>query len=290
MRLVFAGTPRRRGPVARRDRGVPARPGRRRHPAGRPRRTRPPGDALARSARWADEHGVPVLQPVKPSQPDFLEALADLEPDCCPVVAYGALVPKSALDVPPARLGQPALLAAARLARRRARAARPHGRRRGHRRDDVPPRAGPRHRAGASASSPRRSGPRDTAGDLLDRLASAGAGLLVATLDAIADGTAVPVPQPAEGVSLAPKVTVEEARVDWSLPGHVIDRRIRGCTPAPGAWTTFRGERLKIGPLRARSAPAGSTTGPGRRARPGELPATGGTSSCSARSSRRASG
>jgi len=99
--------------------------------------------------------------------------------------------------------------------------------------------------------------PRDTAGTLLGRLAAAGAGLLVATLDAIADGTAVPVPQPAEGVSLAPKVTVEEARVDWSLPGHVVDRRIRGCTPVPGAWTTFRGERLKIGPLREVREPDG---------------------------------
>ncbi len=92
--------------------------------------------------------------------------------------------------------------------------------------------------------------PADTAGDLLGRLATAGAGLLVASLDGLEDGSIVPVPQPDDGVSLAPKVTVEEARVDWSLPAHVVDRRVRGCTPAPGAWTTFRGERLKLGPVR----------------------------------------
>jgi methionyl-tRNA formyltransferase len=92
--------------------------------------------------------------------------------------------------------------------------------------------------------------PTDTSGDLLERLATAGAGLLVASVDAIASGRAAPVPQPAEGVSLAPKITVEDARVRWDAPAFAVDRRIRACTPAPGAWTTFRGERLKLGPVR----------------------------------------
>jgi methionyl-tRNA formyltransferase len=91
--------------------------------------------------------------------------------------------------------------------------------------------------------------PRDTAGDLLARLADAGAGLLVKTLDGIADGSLVPVPQPADGVSLAPKLSTQDARVDWGFPALAIDRRVRGCTPHPGAWTTWRGERLKLGPL-----------------------------------------
>jgi methionyl-tRNA formyltransferase len=248
MRLVFAGTPEVAIPAldaiaASRHElvAVVTRPD---APAGRGRReTRSP------VGQWADGHGVPVLQPVKPSQPDFLEALAELEPDCCPVVAYGALVPKSALDVPrhgwvnlhfsllPAWRGaapvQRALMAG----------------------DEVTGATTFRLEQGLDTGPvfgvlTETIRPRDTAGALLDRLATAGAGLLVATLDGIGDGTAVPVPQPAEGVSLAPKVTVEEARIDWSLPGHVVDRRIRGCTPAPGAWTTFRGERLKIGPLR----------------------------------------
>jgi methionyl-tRNA formyltransferase len=90
----------------------------------------------------------------------------------------------------------------------------------------------------------------DTAGDLLARLSASGAGLLVATLDGIEDGRLQPVPQSAEGVTVAPKVTVEEARVDWRLPAFAIDRRIRGCTPAPGGWTSLRGERVKLGPAR----------------------------------------
>ena len=77
----------------------------------------------------------------------------------------------------------------------------------------------------------------------------AGAGLLVASLDALASGDAAPRPQPADGVSLAPKLSVQEAQVDWSLPAFAVDRRIRGCTPDPGAWTTFRGERLGLGPV-----------------------------------------
>jgi len=89
----------------------------------------------------------------------------------------------------------------------------------------------------------------DTSGELLWRLARAGAGLLVATLDALEAGELHGVAQSAEGVSLAPKISVEDARVRWSTPALAVDRQIRGCTPAPGAWTTFRGERLKIHPV-----------------------------------------
>jgi methionyl-tRNA formyltransferase len=92
-------------------------------------------------------------------------------------------------------------------------------------------------------------GPRDTAGNLLDRLAVSGARLLVATLDGIAAGTLSPEPQAADGVSLAPRIETADARVDWDLPAHVVDRRVRGLTPAPGAWTTWRGDRLRLGPV-----------------------------------------
>jgi methionyl-tRNA formyltransferase len=91
--------------------------------------------------------------------------------------------------------------------------------------------------------------PTDTAGDLLGRLAQAGAGLLVATLDALADGAVQAVPQPAEGVSLAPKLSTQDARVDWTAPALRVDRLVRACTPAPGAWTTFRDRRVKLGPV-----------------------------------------
>jgi methionyl-tRNA formyltransferase len=92
--------------------------------------------------------------------------------------------------------------------------------------------------------------PVDTSGDLLERLATEGAGLLVAVLDAIGDGTARAHPQPADGITVAPKLTVEDARVRWGDPAFAVDRRIRACTPAPGAWTTLRDDRLKLGPVR----------------------------------------
>ena len=92
--------------------------------------------------------------------------------------------------------------------------------------------------------------PTDTSGDLLARLAESGAGLLLATLDGIEDGKLEAMPQPVDGVSLAPKISVEDARVDWSAPAMRVDRLIRACTPAPGAWTEFRGQRVKLGPVR----------------------------------------
>ncbi|MYR58957.1 methionyl-tRNA formyltransferase, partial [Streptomyces sp. SID625] len=103
--------------------------------------------------------------------------------------------------------------------------------------------------------------PTDTSGDLLTRLAFAGAGLLAATMDGIEDGSLKAVPQPAEGVTLAPKITVEDARVDWSAPALRVDRVVRGCTPAPGAWTTFRGERLKL--IQVAPVPQRSDLAPG---------------------------
>jgi methionyl-tRNA formyltransferase len=92
--------------------------------------------------------------------------------------------------------------------------------------------------------------PTDTSGDLLARLADGGAGLLVQTLDGIEDGTLEAREQQEEGVSFAPKILVEDARIDWNLPAVAVDRQVRACDPAPGAWSTFEGERIKIGPLR----------------------------------------
>jgi methionyl-tRNA formyltransferase len=91
--------------------------------------------------------------------------------------------------------------------------------------------------------------PTDTAGDLLERLAVSGAALLDTTLDGIADGSLTTIPQPAEGVTVAPKITVEQARVRWDLPAHVVDRRIRAVTPNPGAWTMIGDLRVKVGPV-----------------------------------------
>ncbi len=211
--------------------------------AGRGRRSRPsPVRVLA------EYHGIPVLAPQHPREPAFVAALSDLRPDCVPVVAYGALVPQAALDVPthgwvnlhfsllPAWRGaapvQHALLAG----------------------DDISGVTVFRLDQGMDtgpvlATMTERLRPDDTAGAVLDRLAGAGAELLVQVLDALADGAVQPVPQPADGVSLAPKIGVGDARVDWHGPAVAVDRLVRACTPAPGAWTTHEGRRLKLGPL-----------------------------------------
>jgi methionyl-tRNA formyltransferase len=91
--------------------------------------------------------------------------------------------------------------------------------------------------------------PRDTSGDLLQRLSESGAELLVRTLDGIEDGTVRAESQSADGITHAPKMTAEDAQINWSEPAIGIDRRVRACTPAPGAWTMFRGARLKVGPV-----------------------------------------
>jgi methionyl-tRNA formyltransferase len=247
MRLVFAGTPEVALPslLALLDSAhdvvaVVTRPD---APAGRGRSlTASPVGALAA------ERGIEVLKPERPRDPDFLARLAALEPDCCPVVAYGALVPRPALDIP--RLGWVNLHFSLLPAWRGAAPVQHaiwHG-------DDV---------TGASTflleegldTGPvygvvtETVAPSDTSGDLLSRLAVSGAGLLVATMDGLESGSLVAAPQPADGISLAPKITVEDAEVDWTQPAVRVDRQIRACTPAPGAWTTYGDERLKLGPV-----------------------------------------
>jgi methionyl-tRNA formyltransferase len=246
LRLVFAGTPQvavtsLRALLASRHEvaAVVTRPD---APAGRGRRVEPSDVSVL-----ARENGLEVLTPARPREPDFLDRLREIAPDCCPVTAYGALLPQAALDIPrhgwvnlhfsllPAWRGaapvQHALL---------------HG-------DDITGAttfrivadmdAGPVY---GMVTEPIR--PQDTSGDLLGRIAESGAHLLVATLDGIEDGTVRAEPQPAEGISLAPKITPADARVDWKLPAHLIDRVIRACTPEPGAWTEFDGGRLKLWP------------------------------------------
>jgi methionyl-tRNA formyltransferase len=198
--------------------------------------------------RLAEEHGLEVLTPRHPREEDFQQRLRELDVDACPTVAYGALLPPSALQVP--RVGWVNLHFSLLPAWRGA-APVQHALLAG---DEV---------TGATTflieqgldTGPffgmltEQVRPRDTSGDLLGRLAAAGAGLLVATLDGIEDGLVSAVPQPAEGVSSAPKLSVDDARVDWSAPALRVDRLVRACTPAPGAWTTLRGRRVKLGPV-----------------------------------------
>ena len=247
VRLVFAGTPEVAVPaldalVASRHEvvAVLTRPD---APAGR---GRTPKESPV--ARRADELGIEVLKPAKPSEPEFLKRLAELNPDCCPVVAYGAILRRETLDIPafgwvnlhfsvlPAWRGaapvQRSIMAG----------------------DEV---------TGACVFSiveELDAGPvlglvterildTDTAGDLLDRLAQYGAGLLKDAIDHIEVGDISAMPQAEDGLSYAPKITIDDARIDWDLPAFAIDRRIRGCTPSPGAWTTLDGNRFKLGPI-----------------------------------------
>ncbi|MEV7170922.1 methionyl-tRNA formyltransferase [Streptomyces sp. NPDC093224] len=245
MKLVFAGTPEVAVPaldalIASGRHEVAAVVTRPDAPAGRGRRL-----VASPVAHRAEEAGIEVLKPVRPRDPEFQARLREIAPDCCPVVAYGALLPKSALDIP--RRGWVNLHFSLLPAWRGA-APVQHSIMAG---DQV---------TGASTflieegldSGPvygiltEEIRPADTSGDLLTRLAFAGAGLLAATMDGIEDGTLRAVEQPADGVSLAPKITVEDARIDWTAPAMRADRVVRGCTPAPGAWTVFRGERLKV--------------------------------------------
>jgi methionyl-tRNA formyltransferase len=208
------------------------------------------GRTISRSpvAERADAAGIPVLQPRSPRDPDFLDRLAGLAVDCVPVVAYGALVPQAALDVPPRGWVN---LHFSLLPAWRGAAPVQHAIMAG---DEITGASTFLLEAGLDTGPVYGTltepiGPRDTAGDLLDRLAVSGAQLLLATLDGIAAGALEPRPQPADGISLAPRIEPADARVDWTLPAHVVDRRIRGVTPAPGAWTTWRGDRLRLGPV-----------------------------------------
>lgn len=250
MRVVFAGTPEPAVPALRalldsrhQVAAVLTRPDAR---IGRGRRTAPsPVRAVA------EEAGVPVLTPRSLREDGVAEELAALVPDCCPVVAYGNLVPPGLLGLP--RHGWVNLHFSLLPAWRGA-APVQHAVMAG---DQITGAATFLLEEGLDTGPvfgqlTETIRPTDTAGDLLDRLAVAGATLLVATLDAIEEGTARPHPQPADGVSLAPKLTAADARIDWAAPALAVDRRIRGCTPAPGAWTTHRDERLKLEPVTLR--------------------------------------
>jgi methionyl-tRNA formyltransferase len=254
MRLVFAGTPEPAVPSLRAllqsDRhevvAVVTRPD---APAGRGRRVvRSPVGALA------DEYGIEVLTPEKAGDPAFLARLTELAPAACPVVAYGALLPQSALDIPehgwvnlhfsllPAWRGAAPVQAALRAG------------------DEI---------TGASTFRIVKAldaGPvygvvtekietGDTAGTLLQRLAESGASLLVSTMDGIEDRTLRAVPQSADGVSYAPKISVDDARISFAAPAAAVDRLVRAVTPEPGAWAEFRGERLKLGPVSVADEP-----------------------------------
>lgn len=247
MRVVFAGTP--EVAVASLDAiaasrhelvGVVTRPD---SAQGRSKRLVP-----SPVAQRAEELGVPVLKPEHPREPEFQAELKALEPDCCPVVAYGAMLPQSALDIPPHGWVNlhfsllPAYRGAAPVQRAVWAGEEISGATtfRIVKAMDAGPVFGTMTQALA---------PDETSGSLFEKLTEGGARLLVSTLDGIEDGSLEAREQPTDGVTYADKITVEDAQIDWTQNAVAIDRQIRACTPAPGAWTLLDGERFKVGPV-----------------------------------------
>ena len=259
MRLIFMGTP---------DFSVPAldalvaagheiaavycQPPR---PAGRGQKQRP-SPVAARAAAL----GIPVRHPKSLKSLEEQAAFAALGADLAVVVAYGLILPQAVLDAPARGCLN---IHASLLPRWRG--------------------AAPIHRAILAgdaetgvcitqmeagldtgpvllrAATP--IGAAETTGDLHDRLAALGAGLVVEALARL--DSLVPEPQSGAGVTYAAKIDKAEARVDWTRPAAEVDRQIRGLSPFPGAWCQVAGERLKLlrSQVVAGEGPAGAVLG-----------------------------
>ncbi|MCT9871841.1 methionyl-tRNA formyltransferase [Paenarthrobacter aurescens] len=200
-------------------------------------------------AARAMELGIDVIRAAKVDA-DTTARIAEFAPDVAAIVAYGGIVPKAALGVPkhgwvnlhfsllPAWRGaapvQRSIIAG----------------------DDITGAATFQLEEGLDTGPvfgtlTETVRPEDTAGDLLERLSISGAVLLSQTLSAIDAGQASPQPQAGE-VTLAPKLTLEDGRLDWQQPALAVNRRARGVTPEPGAWTTLDGQRIKLEPVELR--------------------------------------
>lgn len=213
-------------------------------PIGR-KRVLTPSPVAARSA----ELGIEVIHAAKVDA-DVTARIAAAAPDVAAIVAYGGLIPRAALEIP--RHGwinlHFSLLPAWRGAAPVQRAVIAG--------DDITGAVtflleegldtGPVF--GTLTEAVR---PEDTAGALLERLSHSGAVLLTQTLSAVDASRAAPLPQEGE-VSLAPKLSIEDGRIDWQQPALAIGRRARGVTPEPGAWTMLDGQRVKLEPVALR--------------------------------------
>ena len=248
LRIVFAGTPEVAVPCLRALMssrhevvGVFSRPD---APAGRGRRLQPsPVSVVAQSA------GLPLATPTSPDE--IRDSLSRWQPDVVVVVAYGVLIPGYLLTLP--HLGWVNAHFSA-LPRWRGAAPVQYAIAHGDRtiavttfRIDEGMDTGPI----LLRSDPIDIGPREDAGSLLERLSTIAPQLVVETMDGLARGDLQSVPQPSSGVSLAPRIRVADARIDWAKPVEVVDCWIRACTPAPGAWTSARAGaedlRIRIG-------------------------------------------
>ena len=213
-------------------------------PIGR-KRVMTPSPVAARAA----ELGIAVIHATRVDD-DVTAQIAAARPDVAAIVAYGGLIPPAALDVPPQGWINlhfsllPAWRGAAPVQRAVIAG------------DDVTGAVTFLLEEGLDTGPvfgtlTERVRADDTAGALLERLSHSGAVLLAQTLSAVEAGQAAPQPQVGD-VSLAPKLTIDDGRLDWKQPALAIGRRARGVTPEPGAWTTLDGQRVKVEPVRLR--------------------------------------
>jgi methionyl-tRNA formyltransferase len=229
---------------------------------------RPRGRGLGVSApevkRLAEANRLPVLQPERLRDAAFQDALRTLAPDLVVVAAYGKILPRAVLDLPP----RGCINVHASLL--------------------------PRHRGAAPIAWSLRAGdavtgvtimmmneemdagdillqretpiaPDDTGGTLGERLARLGAAAIGEAIDGLQAGTLRPVPQPAAGVTFAPRIEREHCRLEWRRPAVELERQVRALAPSPSAFTMLEGKLLKVhrAALAAGSAPPGQVLAAG---------------------------
>jgi methionyl-tRNA formyltransferase len=198
---------------------------------------------------FAESHGIAVRTPVSMRDPAEITAFADLNLDAAVVVAFGQILPASVLDAP--RLGSFNVHGSL-LPRWRGAAPIQRAIMAG---DSVTGVQVMRMTEGldegpvlSTATVPIEA--LETAGTLHDKMAAAGAELIVRTLADIEAGRAVEMPQPDDGVTYAKKIRPQHARLDWTKPGPGLDGKIRGMSPFPGAWFELPTEK---GPVRVKA-------------------------------------
>jgi methionyl-tRNA formyltransferase len=211
--------------------------------------------------------GLPVLQPEKLRDPAFAAALAEVAPDVIVVAAYGRILPRPILDLP--RHGCVNVHASL-LPRHRGAAPIAHAIMAGDPVTGVTMMMMNEEMDAGDVLFTRETpiAPDETAGTLTARLAALGASAVGEAIDGLRDGTLRPVPQPATGITFAPRIERAHCLIDWTRPADALERQVRALAPAPSAFTTVDGQLLKV--HRAAVEPGGPA------ARPGELLSAGG--------------
>jgi methionyl-tRNA formyltransferase len=202
------------------------------------------------------ENDLAVIQPERPSTPDFLAQMKELSPDLSIVAAYGHILPQAVLDVPVRGSVNvhasllPALRGAAPIQRAILAGLAETGIT--IMQMDAGMDTGPiLHQVATPIAAD------ETGGELTERLSELGAEALIEALTLLDEGGLEPRPQDHAKATFAPKIRREEERLDWSCPADAVARKVRAFDPRPGAWTLGRNRELKLFGARA-AAEAGS--------------------------------